>query len=690
MPRINVLDKHVAELIAAGEVVERPSSVIKELVENSIDSGATIITVEIKDGGTTFMRVTDNGCGISREDVPRAFLRHATSKICGQDDLEKIMTLGFRGEALASICAVSKVEIITCTRDEIEGTRYSIHGCDEQLCEPAGCPTGTTIIVRDLFYNTPARMKFLKKNVSESNAIAGVMDRIALSHPEISFRLIRDGKECLRTTGDGKLYSAVYSVYRKEFASSLIPISYDLGGVSISGFISKPTESKANRSMQHIFINGRYVKSKTVMVALEEAYKGSIMVGKFPACVMHIGISCDTVDVNVHPAKIEVRFINEKPIFDAVYHGVKSALMLGDKRVQMHFVDNSDKHKIVAPREKKEVEQIFEETSKVDLVSACNEDVSSAIHKEEVATENNELDKTQASKFRKDDISPEVFVPKDTVYTGDANKKQLLGPSYFVSQQNRVNHNGVSRVKDSLSARETYLKPSAKDEQNANNSKVIDEPAKNESEQFLINGDFQATIFDEAKEKINFRFIGEAFNTYIIVEHGKDELMLIDKHAAHERIIYERIKKQNSENFSQVLLEPTIITLEKGCYSAILENIDRLGSVGFDIEDFGVGTVIVRAAPLHLEGDDIVHAVEEIAGYLSLNKNDINTEHMDWIYHNVACRAAIKAGQKTQPQELIRMVQELEKNNDIRYCPHGRPVLIIVKKREIEKQFGRV
>ena len=330
MPHIQVLDKHTAELIAAGEVVERPSSVVKELLENTIDAGATMVAVEIQNGGVTYIRITDNGAGIAREDVPTAFLRHATSKVRREEDLEAIGTLGFRGEALASIAAVSRVELLTCAAGETAGTRYTLEGGEDGHLEDAGCPQGTTIVVRDLFYNVPARMKFLKKDVSEANAVAGVVDRIALSHPEVSFRFIRDGREELLTPGDSQLRSCIYAVLGKEFSDSLLPVDYTLGGVHVHGFASKPAASRANRTMQHFFINGRYVKTRTAMAALEQAYKGAIMVGKFPACVLHLDMPPETVDANVHPAKIEVRFINEKPVFDAVYHGLKSALAAGD------------------------------------------------------------------------------------------------------------------------------------------------------------------------------------------------------------------------------------------------------------------------------------------------------------------------------------------------------------------------
>lgn len=681
MPKINILDKHVAELIAAGEVVERPSSVIKELVENSIDSGATIITVEIKNGGTTFMRVTDNGCGISRDDVPKAFLRHATSKVRDQDDLEKIMTLGFRGEALASISAVAKVEILTCTQDEIEGTRYIIHGCDEQLCEPTGCPVGTTIIVRDLFYNTPARMKFLKKDVAEANAVAGVIDRIALSHPEISFKFIRDGKECLNTVGNGELKSAVYSVYGRDFINSLIPISYELNGIKVNGFISKPTSARANRSMQHVFINGRYVKSRTAMVAMEEAYKGSIMVGKFPACVMHIALSCSTVDVNVHPAKIEVRFINEKPIFDAVYHGVKSALLVGDKRVQMSLGSNSvvedepaQKANATEPSIKQSSVVLSSDESKV--IRNEHKPNSAVLDELEARQETIIKRDLEAKIDDEDEVSPEVFVPRNTVYDRAADRQIKNKVSYLIESIQQSTSDKCPKLNDF--AIEKYQKYDYNEDQG------------DIKQQMVLDEESERTIFEEGLKRVDNKFIGEVFDTYIIVEHGKDELMLIDKHAAHERLIYEKLRKASSKSSAQFLLDPIIVTLDKNEYASIIENMDRLCETGFEVEDFGIGTVIVRAAPLYLEGDDIKQSIMEIAGHLMSNKSNINTEHMDWIYHNVACRAAIKAGQKTQPKELIKMIQELEENNDVRYCPHGRPISIIIKKREIEKQFGRV
>ncbi|MCH5352401.1 MAG: DNA mismatch repair endonuclease MutL [Acutalibacter sp.] len=623
MPKIQVLDKQIAELIAAGEVVERPSSVIKELVENSMDAGATVITVEIRRGGTTFMRVTDNGCGISPEDVPTAFLRHATSKITRQDDLDSIMTLGFRGEALASISAVSHVELLTKAAGEQSGVRYVCGGEEEPRMEEAGCPEGTTIIIRDLFYNTPARMKFLKKDSTEGNSIAGVLDKLALSHPEISFRFIRDGKETLRTPGDNKLSSAIYGVYGKEFLSTLIPVEYEYEHVKVTGFISSPAGSRPNRSMQNFFINGRYIRSRTAMAALEEAYKGSIMVGKFPACVLHLSLSFGAVDVNVHPAKLEVRFVNERPVFDAVYHGVKSALNAGDKPKTMEL-----KRPVVqpfAPVQEKQEQVRFPEPPKT------------------------------ASGLPK----PNMPIQRPVSFHDSAPKEKSF-------------HSFADRVLDQ--------EPKPLPERQSTKGIVSEKPQQERQ---------PAEQPKPIVREFHSRIIGEAFGTYIIVEYSQDELMFIDKHAAHERLLYEKLKENSGNTEAQTLLSPVAVTLDKEEYSAVLARRDELFRAGFEVEDFGTGTVLVRSVPLLLDGGDAASAIMEIAGYLASFKKDFTTEHMDWVYHNVACRAALKAGDVTKTEELIALAEELEQNPQVRYCPHGRPVYILLRRREIERQFGR-
>ena len=672
MGNINILDKHVAELIAAGEVVERPSSVIKELVENSIDAGATSVTVEIKNGGVSFMRVTDNGCGILREDVPRAFLRHATSKVKIQDDLDAIMTLGFRGEALASIAAVSRVELLTKTREELAGTHSTVSGGEEGELTDAGCPTGTTFIIRDLFYNTPARMKFLKKDVSESNAVAGVMDRMALSHPEVSFRFIRDGKEELNTQGNGDLKSSVFSVYGRQFTESLLPIDYTLNGVRVAGYISKPTSSRPNRSMQHFFLNGRYVKSRTAMAALEEGYKGAIMVGKFPACVLHITLSCEAVDVNVHPAKIEVRFVNERPIFDAVYHGVKSALLNGERPDAMRFA--GVKAPAASPPFLNETPQAARQ-------------ISLTPEKKEPPVPRASMQSAAPATARPAPISPksdedeaEVFVPRATGYhTNPATTVRDSAPhSYFP----------VIPAMPQKPARETIVTaaPRKTETQERKEITIVESPAQSEPEP--IKGE-QSALEPSNQEKTPVRLVGEAFRTYILLERG-NELVLIDKHAAHERLLYEKLKSESGKSEAQLLLEPVPVTLDKNEYAAVLNHLRLLDEAGFEIDDFGAGTVLVRSSPLSLEGVDIADTVMEMAGYLLMHKKDLNTEHLDWLYHNIACRAAIKAGAKSADEELIGLYERLEQNPEIKHCPHGRPVFVVLTKREIEKQFGRV
>lgn len=650
MGKINVLDKHTAELIAAGEVVERPASVIKELVENAIDSGSSAVTVEIKNGGITFMRVTDAGCGIAREDVPVAFLRHATSKISKEQDLDHIGTLGFRGEALASIAAVARVEILTRTAGELAGTRYLIEGGEEKLCTDAGCAEGTTIVVRDLFYNTPARMKFLKKDVSEANAVAAVMDRIALSHPEISVKFIRDGKEELHTPGDNNPKSCVFAVYGKEFTAGLMPVNYELAGVKVTGFICRPSAARPNRSMQHFFLNGRFVKCRTAMVALEEAFKGSIMVGKFPSCVLYISLSLEAVDVNVHPAKTEVRFANEKPVFDAVYHGVKTALHTADAPKQMPLT------KPVSP---------FQYTVQPQAEQLSLKAIERTIDEEPAAKPHtgNKPASTKAPLIYTVPVAEEPIKNLES-------ERPLQQESTIVrdSVQTFYREAPVIYYPPALPVKPIEYEP----------IKAAPQP-KPEPEVYA----------PQADAGIKTALIGEAFNTYIILENGKDELVFIDKHAAHERLIYEQLKEQG-KSFAQMLLEPVTVTLDKNEYAAVLDSLPLLSRAGFEMEDFGAGTVLVRSAPVFLEQADIAASVMEIAGYLVQNKKDITTEHLDWLYHNVACRAAIKAGDESRKEELIALAKRLYENPDVRYCPHGRPVFVVIKRRELEKQFGRV
>lgn len=676
MGKINVLDKHVAELIAAGEVVERPSSVIKELVENSIDAGATAITVEIKNGGTTFMRVTDNGCGIMKEDIKIAFLRHATSKVRVENDLDSISTLGFRGEALASISAVSHLELITKSDTEDVGTRYVISGGEEVSFDEAGCPNGTTFIIRDLFYNIPARMKFLKTDVGEGNAVSNVIDKIALSHPEVSFTYIKDSKQVLKTSGDGKLISAIYSVYGRDFANGLIPVDYELNGITVSGYISKPQNARPNRNMQNFFINGRFVKSRTAMAAVEEACKGSVMVGKFASCVLDIDIAFEAVDVNVHPSKIEVRFVNERPVFDAVYHAVKSALGKGDTRKTAVFTQNN-KVKNVNPFEL--AQKVFREKEEANKSEKHNSFSINNSKANEVKTENpyDLLDE------------PVISIPK--VNPISFNSKVSDSMNGFVELPDSFISNEVSDVKPKENdSKAEQIDEHIKDKIAENTTDIIfDSHFSDEDVKTDVTESIEIKPLIEQSED-NFRYIGEAFKTYIIIEKNSKELIFIDKHAAHERIIYEKLKSDKGNGYSQMLLEPISVTLDKIDYDSVINNLDMFFETGFEVEDFGNGVVLVRSAPQYLEKEDIEQTVFEMAGYLTDNKKNIRTEQMDWIYHNVSCRAAIKAGNISSDRELIDIARKLENDPSLKYCPHGRPLCIVVKKYDIEKQFGRV
>lgn len=700
---INVLDKHIAELIAAGEVVERPSSVIKELVENSIDAGAKNITVEIKNGGTTFMRVADDGCGIYRDDIKKAFLRHATSKVKTANDLDTISTLGFRGEALASISAVSRLQVITKNENEEIGSCYEIEGGDEISLEEAGCPTGTTFVIRDLFYNIPARSKFLKKDVAEGNAVSALMDKIVLSHPEVAFTFIRDGKQVLRTFGDGKLLSAIYSVFGKDFAKGLIPVDYTLDSVTVKGYISKPINSRPNRNMQNFFINGRFVKTRTGMAALEEAYKGSIMVGKFPSAVLQLTVPYEIIDVNVHPAKIEVRFINERPVFDAIYHAVKTALQQGDERKQVHFKENTAFNEIKKVNPFNNAQAVF---AKAENTPA--EKPLKPIERIEPVLKNSEP--KPYNPFDELDLKDEKPKPVsiDNLKMSDSSNPFDIYSKQAIKRNSELENKKAEFSKQKLEkAEQLILKATQQEESLPKQEITVDDltaestetpietevskeevkPLKKISENKTDNND---ALTELPKEQTKLRFLGEAFNTYIIVEKNDNEVLIIDKHAAHERIIYEKLKADSGSANVQYLLTPITVTLDKIDYDAAVSNLDMFAKCSFDVEDFGNGTLLVRSAPQYLAATEIADCITEMSGYIASGKKDIYTEKMDWFYHNVSCRSAIKAGNKSTVQELMDIAWTLEKNPQIKYCPHGRPICIVMTKYEIEKQFGRL
>lgn len=638
MPKINVLSKQVSELIAAGEVIDRPASVVKELVENAIDAGASLVTVEIKRGGIEYIRITDNGSGIQRDDVPLAFLRHATSKIVREEDLNVISTLGFRGEALASVCAVSKVEMLTKTPEQPYGTRIQVEGGEQVLLEEAGCPDGTTIIVRDLFYNVPARLKFLKKDVSEGNAVASMINKVALSHTDVSFSLIRDNAKVLQTPGDGELYSAIYAVYGKNFADSLMKVDYKLGDVSVSGLSNLPMSARANRSMQHFFVNGRYVRSRTCSVALEEGYKNAIMVGKFPSCVLNIELPYDFVDVNVHPTKTEVRFVNERSVFDCLYFAVKTAITANEVEKTVPFPV------------KENYRRVFEETT--------GEQQKLEPSGGEMSRSNPYLNPSENRSSNCSALDP-GGTPERLVSDG--------GREYRVQFE---------------APEETYhfLKPE------------MLQRRREEPEALPKGEDELPPVFvsseTAAPAELQIRVIGELFETYILSEIN-GTFVVIDKHAAHERILFEKLRSERKPLDHQVLLSPFTVLLSEDECDAVMSNLDVLDSLGFRLEGFGPSMVLVREIPVLLEQRDASQMIEEIALNLKSNKHDPSPSQLDDLYHSVACKAAIKAHDKNNKMELRELVERVYTDEAVRYCPHGRPVMQIWSKSKINKLFGR-
>ncbi len=634
---IKKLDAHLIELIAAGEVVERPASIVKEFMENSIDASSTSITVEIKNGGATFIRITDNGCGIMPEDVRSAFISHATSKISAQEDLESIMTMGFRGEALASVAAVSKVEMLTRTKNSVSGTRYAIYGSKEEAYEEAGCPEGTTIIVRDLFYNTPARMKFLKKDSSEGNYVESAVEKIALAHPDVKIKFIRDGEIKLLTSGNGSLRDTIYEIYGKEAAENMIEASYKEGAVEVRGYVSKPGYARANRTYQNFYINKRFFRSKVCVAALEEGYKGAIMVGKFPACVLNISIDPRAVDVNVHPAKTEVRFQDEKAIFHTIYYAVKSALAQRDNNA----LSSAGSTKPTLTTFEIHAEPAVERRS---LESVVYEN-SAEVKKEEALPR-------VTFEYKAEEIKTSKWL-RDAVITADASEDEQFTRS------------------------------------------VLKEPVIAEKQELPEIREFFADEIksDEApvkmQERKNIRIIGEVFETYIIAEYD-ERVLLIDKHAAHERIIYEKIVKEGAGQERQMLIVPMSVALSKNDYDAIVDNLDIAENIGFEMDDFGNGTVLVRSIPMWAEGCDTRALTEEIAANIASCKKNAAPEELDALYHSVACRSAIKAHDKSDINQMKALIEDMVERGDIKYCPHGRPTVVELTKRQLEKMFGRI
>ena len=686
MAVIHILDKHTAELIAAGEVVERPASVVKELLENSIDAGATKVAVTIERGGVSLIQVADNGSGIEAEYISTAFIRHATSKIQTQEDLESIHTLGFRGEALASIASVARVEVLTRTEPDEFACCYRIEGGEELGMEPGARPIGTTISVRDLFYNTPARMKFLKKDSSEGTFVGETVSRIALSHPEVSVSFIREGKLLYKTPGDGDLRSAVYAVLGKEFARDLLPVKTSIGNYSVSGLITPPRACRASRGMQFFFINGRFVKNRTMMAAMENAYRGTLMQGKFPGCVLMLDMPAQLVDVNVHPAKTEVRFARENDVFDAVYGAVKNALGQpggGEQQFQFAAGQSAEKESVKQPTAQPEAaKKAFNFTVK----------------------QNNFTVKIEPKKAETGGIWPvlpkkeEPLEPIGTVPDEeDAPRIPRVwqsGPSSFAKPVGEGYNSEPVPLAKYAGPEETAEEPAGQwgaaavqpvpqpEPEEPVGQTVFAEPATEPQEPR------QQTMEPEQTSQ-PLQYVGEVFKTYIITQRGQ-EMCLIDKHAAHERILYERLAADYGKVSSQLLLAPVTVNLSAEEKNAILEHEALLRDAGVETEDFGGSTVLVRSVPADVETPDVEGLICELAAKLARGSRDALSEKTEWVLHSIACRAAIKAGDRTASAELMHLAQDILDGKVPPFCPHGRPVVLKLTKKELEKQFGRI
>ncbi len=671
MAAINLLSKDISELIAAGEVIERPASVIKELLENSIDAGAKHIIVEIKNGGTTYMRITDDGCGIPFDQVATAFKRHATSKISSKEDLDNIMTLGFRGEALASVSAVSKVELLTKQKNDSLGTNYIIEGSVEKCLEKTGCPDGTTIIIRDIFFNVPVRRKFMKKDSAEANAIISIMQKIVLSHPEISFKLIKDNKVEFISAGDGQLYSAIYGIYGKDFARDLIAVDYSENGISVKGYVIKPLYSKSNRSFQNFFVNDRYVRSVTCCVSLEEAYKNLLMTGKYPACVLMLKIPPAAVDVNVHPAKAEVRFSDEKIVFNCVYFAVKNALMKSGLiyEFQMKEEKKSEDFYKAKPFEPEKFQQ-----TKIGGQSESYKNIEDNAVKTEEKTKENAEETKEAT----------------TVKSVYENVIMSVSASEYAASKENSQTEVISLSQKLSSAKTAY----------AQDVKIIVEPEEVEEESFKEfsyinkrsfekNAQAETQKEDQPEEEENITVLGELFKNYILAQSGNNMIM-IDKHAAHERVIFEKLKAGCNSADSQMLMTEVKILLSESEFGAMEENMEKLENMGFKIDFSEKPMIKVTAVPIILEQLDMDEIIPEIAGNLYLNKSDPQTHLLDDTLHDLACKAAIKANDKNSREELQKLAEDVFYNKNIRHCPHGRPIMFILSKRDIEKQFKRI
>ncbi len=712
MAVIHVLDKHTAELIAAGEVVERPASVVKELLENSIDAGATQVTVSIESGGVKLIEISDNGTGIEAEYISTAFIRHATSKIETPDDLTNIHTLGFRGEALASIASVARVELTTRTEVDEFATVYRIEGGEEVSREPGARAVGTTIRVKDLFYNTPARMKFLKKDSSEGTFVSDTVTHVALSHPEVSVKFIREGKLQYVTPGDGQLRGAVYAVLGREFSRDLIELKNQEGVYRITGLVTPPKSCRASRSMQHFYINGRYVRNRTMMAGMEMAFKGTMMQGKFPGGILLLEMPADLVDVNVHPAKIEARFARENDVFDVVYHAVKLALAQPGTGERL-FTFEADKEEEKAENSKKDTDII-----KNDVKNNNFTGLSAIIRGQAdpgVLPQQHWEPANPAAAPQQPAPSAAMQIPtapSEPRWKGSAQNEDMLDPFVTLHSPKLETTKAPEPFRAAASETQLDVEPefgetklhspqdhmaawnpaqeAPKEEPESAPGAETEPDAPEAAEQETVLAEPEQMNFDPTADQPEpLRYVGEVFRTYILAERG-DELCLIDKHAAHERQLYEKLAANYGNVPSQMLLEPAAIDLAAEEKQALLDNIPLLENAGLEIADFGGNTVVLRAVPADVEPQNAESLLVEIANKLLKGGHDALNEHTEWVLHSISCRAAIKAGDKSSPQELLALAEKILSGEVPPFCPHGRPCVLKLTRKELEKQFGRI
>ena len=712
MAVIHVLDKHTAELIAAGEVVERPASVVKELLENSIDAGATQVTVNIESGGVKLIEISDNGTGIEAEYISTAFIRHATSKIETPDDLTNIHTLGFRGEALASIASVARVELTTRTEVDEFATVYRIEGGEEVSREPGARAVGTTIRVKDLFYNTPARMKFLKKDSSEGTFVSDTVTHVALSHPEVSVKFIREGKLQYVTPGDGQLRGAAYAVLGREFSRDLIELKNQEGVYRITGLITPPKSCRASRSMQHFYINGRYVRNRTMMAGMEMAFKGTMMQGKFPGGILLLEMPADLVDVNVHPAKIEARFARENDVFDVVYHAVKLALAQPGTGERL-FTFEADKEEEKAENSKKDADIIKNDVKNNNFTGLsaiirgqADPGVLPQQHWEPAKPAAAPQQPAPAAAMQ---IPTAPSVPR---WKGSAQNEDMLDPFVTLHSPKLETTKAPEPFRAAASEAQLDVEPefgetklhspqdhmaawnpaqeAPKEEPESAPCAETEPDAPEAAEQETVLAEPEQMNFDPTADQPEpLRYVGEVFRTYILAERG-DELCLIDKHAAHERQLYEKLAANYGNVPSQMLLEPAAIDLAAEEKQALLDNIPLLENAGLEIADFGGNTVVLRAVPADVEPQNAESLLVEIANKLLKGGHDALNEHTEWVLHSISCRAAIKAGDKSSPQELLALAEKILSGEVPPFCPHGRPCVLKLTRKELEKQFGRI